>query len=92
MLLPDKVKEIDEKMSLPNRPEAWQHVYDKVYSMYKDSLIGDVMKARYILGQKVTFTCNDLGIGQDLYFKYRTKIINAFTAGLIQEGVLKFYD
>lgn len=92
MLLSDNTKQIEEIMGNPERPEAWQRVLDKVTEKYENHIIGDVIKARYLKGQRVARTCIELDISERLYFKYRAVILNAFAAGLIQEGVLKFYE
>lgn len=91
-LLPEKVNFIEKELRKKERDETWQKVFESILKKFKNHLIGEVIEARYIQGQTVDFTCSVLEINKTLYFKYRKIALNAFTAGLIQEGVLKFYE
>ena len=92
IILPEQIEYVEKGMRKRVRSEAWQKVFEATLLKFKDHILGDVINARYIKGQTVVYTCAHLQISKALYFKYREAALNAFMAGLIQEGVLKLYD
>lgn len=92
ILLPEEIKEIENKMRKREKTETWRKVFDKVISHFGDHIIAELISSRYIMQHTVTYTCAHLQISRRLYFKYREAALNAFIAGLIQEGVLKLYE
>ena len=81
-----------EKNEKRHKPDPWRRVFEATLIKFKDHIISDIINARYIKGQTVIFTCAELDISESTYHKYREAALNAFMAGLIQEGVLKLYD
>ena len=92
LLIPEKAKEIETKMSKRVKSDLWRKIFEKVLSRFENHIIAEVITARYAHNQTITFTCAHLNISRRLYFKYREAALNAFMAGLIQEGVLKLYE
>lgn len=92
ILLPEQIEYVEKGMRKRTRPAAWQKVFENTLIKFKDHILGDLINARYIKGQTVVYTCAHLQISKALYFKYREAALNAFMAGLIQEGVLKLYE
>ncbi len=92
ILLPEAVDNVERGMRQKNKPDPWRRVFEATLTKFKDHIMGDLINARYIKGQTVVYTCAHLQISKTLYFKYREAALNAFIAGLIQEGVLKLYE